>query len=401
MELVMTNRQCLTKVASLVAFTFGGCRTTGDKTQGLDIPAVSESHRKETGGTTLAQKALTPPKVAPDAVINWQQFFRSAPTVEEQQKIAGRIDSAEHADTYGELITRGRNEVALGRLAKAEASFREAIRISKEDLNPQLELAMLYLRKHDHDRAFELLQDLREQIGSQENPNPTFIFRYRYTLAMGYIMRGDRDQGHKILSDLISQDKAFTPAYAALASSYLAMGKDRIAEFIAKRGIDRGKEDPALLNIVGVTQEMSGRLESSEEWFNRSIALSPTFSPALVNLAGVQIKRLEFDDAETTLKKALMYQPNNVEGLVSLSIVHRHQGKFEEARAALTKALDYEPDNAVARLNLAVLLADDMSKPDEAIRLLNEVIQTAKDDAKLKETAINYLNNVKDNIELY
>ena len=52
---------------------------------------------------------------------------------------------------------------------------------------------------------------------------------------MGYIERGDRAKGHKVLSDLISVEKSFIPAYVSLATSYIRGGKASVAEFVVRR----------------------------------------------------------------------------------------------------------------------------------------------------------------------
>ncbi len=255
-----------------------GCASsTEPKDRDLDIPGSTNSMDAKFSVDEL--DGVTPP-VKIEAVINWQQFFKTAPSVSERKLIEQKLGSPAVANTSGELITRGRNEVALGQYLKAEASFREAIRIAPDNLECQLELAMLYVRKKELIRAFEFLAQIHDGLGTQESPDKQFIFRYRYTLAIAYITRGEREPGHRILSELIGQDKSFTPGYAALASSYLSIGKHRIAEFIAQRGIDRGQADPALYNVLGVVAEQNSQLEVAETWYNKALSIAPTFAPA-------------------------------------------------------------------------------------------------------------------------
>jgi tetratricopeptide (TPR) repeat protein len=392
--------RALMQITSIMVLGYG-CKTAATASKAdLDIATDNMMNGSKKAQSNSKESSLKS-DIPVDAVIGWQKFFKTPPSVDDRKIIEQRLENPPAAASPEELIKRGRNELALGRFAKAEASFREAIRLDENSLECQLELAMLYLRRRDMTRAFEFLSQLREGIAAEENPDPSFIFRYRYTLAIGYISRGDREQGHHILSELIGLDKTFTPGYAALASSYIEMGKYSVADFIAKRGVDRGKDDPALYNILGVVAEHAGQFEGAEDWYNKAVAAVPTFAPALINRAGVHIKKFEFDAAEDDLIRALMYQPHNVDGLVSLSIVQRKAGKFGAARSALTKALDIDPENALARFNLAVLLADDLAKPNEAIRLLYEVIQTARDNEDLKSMARNFINNLKDNRASY
>ena len=93
---------------------------------------------------------------------------------------------------------------------------------------------------------------MKEGITTSDSVTKSFIFRYRYTLALAHLARGERTKAHKLLSDLIGVDKSFAPAYVSLATSYLGLGKESVAEFVAKRGLDRIKDHPALLNLMGI-----------------------------------------------------------------------------------------------------------------------------------------------------
>ena len=231
-------------------------------------------------------------------------------------------------------------------------------------------------------------------ISSSDSVTQTVLIKYRYTLALAFIGRGERDKGHRILSDLIGLDKTFTPAYASLASSYLAIGRASVAEFVLKRGLDRVQDNASLMNLMGVIAQQARQSEAARGWFDKALSIAPNYAPALVNRAVLSAANLEFAAAEEDLLQALKADPQQVDALVALGVVQKRQGNISGAKASFSKAVDSDPDNAYGRYNLAALLADDLKKPNEALRLFHEVLQTPAANSELKELARSYINDL-------
>jgi len=347
------------------------------------------ANQKNAGDRILATEVSTEEQLA------WQPFFRPPPAVDTRSAIELKVIGWKNASSPEDLVKRGQNEAALGKLAASEASFREALRLDPDHLDAALELAGIYLRKNNLTRTFEMLSQVRDGINAKSQTPPALVFRYRYVLALGYIARGDRDKGHKVLSDLIGINKSFAPGYAALASSYINLGKDGVAEFIAKRGMDRGNDDPMLMNILGVLAERRNEGMAARTWYNKAIEAAPTFSPALVNRANLSIKEMEFGPAEEDLLRALMYTPSNIDAQVALAIVMRRTGRVNAAKDLLTKALEQAPDSAVARFNLGILMMADLNQPATATRLFTEVLQISGTQNTLRDQAKNHLAELR------
>lgn len=360
-------------------------------------PIAIEKDGEELSYTRDTQKDLktTFEKIPPTAVIDWQKFFKAPPTPNQRGILETKLQRWNDNKDADSMIEKGRAELALGQLTNAEASFRTAIRLKANHPDALLELASLDIRRKNWVAAFDLLAQIRESILNSDNTDQSYVFRYRYTLAVAYLGHGERDRGHKVLSDLIGIDKAFAPAYVALATSYLASGKDTIAEFVAKRGLDRTQNQAPLLNILGLVALQRKEIETARDWFERALALNPNYSQARVNRALISVRQLEYAAAEQDLLKALTQEPNNVDALIILGIVQRKQGNFSGAKASLAKATDLDPDNPFARFNLAVLTADNLKKPNEAVRLFSEVLQTLGSSNELKQIARSYLDGLK------
>jgi Tfp pilus assembly protein PilF len=388
----MRTRALLAAVAGLL---FSACTTPQPSTDDASTP--SDSQHDLDVPMSVTQNG----KVPPDAVMNWQAFFKSPPSGKDRNILEQRLAAWTESSNPKELLAKGRSELALGKVGAAETTFRKLLRLSPRDLDAALELASLYLKKKDVVNAFEFLSTVKDGLSASDSIGHSFLVRYRYTLALAYIARGDQDKGHKVLSDLIGVDKAFSPAYVALATSYLASGKDSVAEFVVRRGLDRSKDDPRLLNLMGLVQQKKRLFDEARLWYDRALKSDEGFAPALVNRAALSAQNFELGPAETDLLKALERDPRNVDALISLGIVQKKQGNHAGAKASFTKAVDTDPDNPYARFNLAVLLADDLKKPDEAVRLFHEVLQTNQPAGDLKDLARSYINDLKPSGEPY
>lgn len=379
--------------------SLASCSSTGKKPEdvSLDIDMKKLPAHSSPAMAAAEPGSKTPEIVLPaDAKIDWQGFFKPAPTTKERNQLERKLAAWQEKSSASDLLQKGRNEIALGKISDAEVSFRQALRVDGKAGEALLELAQLYLRKRDTDRSFEYLSQFNDFLKNSLKPDPKVIFRYRYTLALAMIARGDVSSGHKVLSDLIALDKGFAPGYAALASSYFSLGKHEVAEFIAKRGLDRSTKDASLLNILGAIAQKKNERERALEYFNQALAVAPNYAPALVNRANLKIASQDYEAAEVDLQKAVATSPDSVSAYTSLGICFKKMGRLEAAKATFLKAVELDPENAAARFNWAVLLANDFKKPNEAVRIFHEVIQTNDNDPQIKNMARLYIDDIRE-----
>lgn len=376
---------------SLSVSCTSGSSSNGDS---LDItPAEKPAEGKKVSYEDLTKSESQ--KFPAEAVTNWQMFFKAPPSSVQRSLLEQKLKKWTDNDTVAGLISKGRSESALGHYAAAEISFRKALRLDAGNQEALLELAGMYLKKGEIQTAFELLAQVREITTTSETVTSTFIFKYRYVLALAYLARGDREKGHVILSDLIGEVKTFAPAYTALASSYIELGRLNVAEFVMKRATDRIKEDASVFNLMGYIKQRDRQYEAARRWYDKALALNPAYAPALVNRGNLYAQQFELDQAEKDLIAALTADPLSSDAMVSLGIVQKRKNNIAGAKASLSKAVELDPANAFARFNLGVLMANDLKQPTEAMRLFNEVLQTSSATQDLIGLARTYLADLQ------
>lgn len=362
-----------------------------------ELDVSSDTAKIGTNLSASGNSTQIDPKLPPtgSAVIKWQQFFQPKPGIEEKRAIESQLRASSESSDAKSLLNRGRKEMAIGLIKQAEASLRSALR--KEETNREilLELSQLFLIQRRSQEAYDSLGALRKILGSEEREDREFILRYRYVLAQLYLLDGDRSKAHSILTDLVRLNPDFAPAYAVLASSYLASNKVDAARFILKSGIDRGGPSPDLLNLLGVVEQRSGRIEDARQHFRKVLSINPTHVGALVNLASLMIEEFEFDAAANQLGKAISLDPGSGEAHLMLGIIAKRQGKLKEAREEMTRALNIDPQNAFARYNLAILMSEGYSQHEEAIRLFHEVLQTEGSSKELRNLSQTYIEELE------
>jgi Tfp pilus assembly protein PilF len=182
-----------------------------------------------------------------------------------------------------------------------------------------------------------------------------------------------------------------------MASSYLVRNKINSAIFIAKRGLDRGGEDPRLANLLGIVAQKNHRLVEAKRWYDRALDHSPGFVPALVNRANLSMRRGEYEAAHLDLMQALMLDPTHVEAHVTRGILAKKSGQTVKAEIAFQKAIELDPENGFARYNLGVLKAESQKDQGEALRLFNEVLQVEQSEDYLKDLARANIESLQQN----
>lgn len=354
---------------------------------------------EEPGDTsTQAEKDLVMSSnqpVSPDSVIYWQSFFKPPPTSKEKMHLESQLRQWSSVSDPDQLLLKARSQIAVGQKKEAESTLLYLVRKAPDHLEGSLELANLFLHLEQLPEALTTLGNIQELMGRDRKVSPEFLLKYRYTLGLCKIAVGDRQEGHNLLGEIIGDFPLFAPAYSALAQSYLDMDNPRLAEFVVQRALDRIKNQPNLFNLAGALAMQDSQEAKAKDFFDLALKIDPKFAPALVNRAILSFKNLEYSAAEEDLLIALKVDPMNSDTLATYGILQMRLGNYDVSKSAFIQSIDTKPNHAFSRYNLAVLYFDHLNRPDEARRLLTEVLNIKSAPKRLKALSEQYLSRLK------
>lgn len=113
----------------------------------------------------------------------------------------------------------------------------------------------------------------------------------------------------------------------------------------------------------------------AQGYFERAIAIDPTFAPAWTDLAAIQQRQGYFfadqkeklGQAESAVRRALALDPDSADAHATLGNIHLARWQWKSAEQEILRALELEPGSATARLNYWRLLMR-LRRFDESLR---------------------------------
>ena len=112
----------------------------------------------------------------------------------------------------------------------------------------------------------------------------------------------------------------------------------------------------------------AGDFVDAELRFKEFLLMYPEYPGTYVNLAIIQARSGNDEEARSLLDAALALDPEHPAALNQLGMLLRRNGKFIEAEAAYLKAVTAAPDYALAHYNLGVLNELYLQRLDRALQ---------------------------------
>lgn len=304
----------------------------------------------------------------------------------------------------GFLLNQGVALQALGRLAEAEASFRQAGEARPDFPEAHNNLANALHARGRHDEA---LTHWRRALALR----PDYL-EARQNLALALADRGDAADAAEQARAAVALAPGHAPAHLALAGALSGLGELQEAESACREATclqpdlaaahralarvlrlrgrpqeaaDAAREalrlDPADADAhveAGIALGCVGRPGEAELRLRYAAWLRPDHAEARHNLAVLLAGRRRLGPAVQLFRQALRLRPALVEASLGLARALAHLGELDGAEAAVREALGRQPANAPAWSCLGELLAQ-QGRGGEAAGAFREALRLQPD----------------------
>jgi protein O-GlcNAc transferase len=330
----------------------------------------------------------------------------AAPVMNRRQRRAAKKIGKMAAGAV-EFLGAGVEHHRAGRLAEAEACYRQLLALQPDHADTLHLLGVIAYQFKRHEQAVELIDRAIKQEGTnssyfyhlglvlhEQGELDAAVAAYRQAIHIGpsdpeaYCNLGNalREQGR--LEEAIGAYRQAIGVKADYAEAYSNLGvvledQCKLDEAIAaaRRAISIKPDYAEPHNNLGNALEDQGKLDEAIVAYRRAIGIRPDYAEAHSNLGNALRQQGKLDEAITACGRAVGIKPDHAQAYSNLGNALRDQGKHEEAIAAYRKAIYINPDYAEAYSNLGGAL-EDQGKLDEVIAACRRAIGIKPDYAE-------------------
>jgi tetratricopeptide (TPR) repeat protein len=252
--------------------------------------------------------------------------------------------------------SRGSALVQKGKVAEAEAEFREALKL---DPNSVFALDHLAQRLASERRYAAAVRYWKRALALQPDSPAMASSMHAAELKHAKNMKSQEIELKQLALD-VAQDSKGGPD----------VREKRLEAAIAS--------DPELVSAVGdlgIIRANKGDVPGAEKLFREAIEDDPNFEQGHVNLGLLLARQQKFSEAEAEVDQAVKLAPSDPIALAAAGRVKARLGKSVEGVALLRRVVALAPQSPTAHLELGMVLADSydlagaLAETDEAVRL--------------------------------
>jgi putative PEP-CTERM system TPR-repeat lipoprotein len=291
----------------------------------------------------------------------------------------GQLEQAEqHLARYVAGVpdnTAARKLLAAVRLARREPDRAlEALAPIADPKSSDAQLLALlgsaYLRKGDPIRGSEYLERATELAPD--------VAALRTQLAITHLAAGETTQAVAELESAVELDQGLVQADILLVLAQLRDGKAEEAVADARRLTERQPDDPLAHNLLGAALLAHRDPTAARAAFEAALRAGPTFAPAALNLAQLDLREGKTAAAKARFESILTAHEHHPQALVGLARMAASEGNDGAAADFLDRARRHNPGALEPRVVLGgyYLAVNDPTRArevvEEAVRLAPE-----------------------------
>jgi protein O-GlcNAc transferase len=273
-------------------------------------------------------------------------------------------------DAVADILDAAITQHQAGRLAEAEASYRQVLAAQPDHPDALHLLGAIAQQAGRHDLAVDLIRQAIRRNG--QNP----IYFCNLGLAL-------RDLG--MIDEAVAACREATRIAPELAEAQVNLGlalRDLgllDAAVAAYRDAIRIKPDLAeAQSNLGCALREQGNLDEAVAACREAIRIRPGYAEPYSNLGAALYAQGKFLDAARACREAIHLKQDYAEAYSNLGAILCRQGKFDEAVAACREAIRIKPDYAEPHSILGAALHG-QGKLDEAVAALREAVRIKAD----------------------
>jgi tetratricopeptide (TPR) repeat protein len=219
---------------------------------------------------------------------------------------------------------------------QSEDAFEALLRAAA--LTPQNEKLYLFVADACMDRQNYALGLRTVELGLRNLPNSA---RLHYERAMVLAILDEFDLAKSDFELAIRLEPEGETGSMAAAERDMFAGNMPGAIQVAREAIQKGRENPVLLSVLGEALIRSGaspgqpELVEAQNALEQSLRLRPNSSGSHIALAKVYILAGRLDDAVVHLEKARALDPSNPAVYANLATAYRRRGELPQAKSML------------------------------------------------------------------
>ena len=249
--------------------------------------------------------------------------------------------------TASEIVSRAIDDHRAGRLAQAEAGYRDALALEPKHFDALHLLGYVHHQRGDHREAIEWMRRALEQEPA--------AFPAHTNLGLAYLALDDFDGARASFERAVELNPEYVLAHESLATLLRTQGHAEAAAQAFQRVVTLRPESAEAHNNLGIALHERGQLDAARASYAKALELDPNLAGALLNMG--EVLRLQGQHAESVefCRRAVAAQPSSAEARYNLGIALHVHGLRMEALESMRAALSISPDYVEARWALTML----------------------------------------------
>lgn len=243
------------------------------------------------------------------------------------------------------LLERGLAAQQAGRLAEAEAAYRQVL--DRERTNPDALhlLGVVTARRGDARAAAELI---RRAIAARPD-----MPMFHNNLGNALVDTNALGAAAEAYRRAVQLAPNYAEAHANLGA-VLAKLKDEVgAEVACRHALALAPRHIRALNTLGTMFLGRGKYDEAERCFREILAADPNDVHALTGVGAILREKARLDEARSYLRRAVTIDPDSAGARGLLGCILFELNDFDDASAELARAVALDPEDATGVFNLA------------------------------------------------